>query len=380
MFLITLVVACAAGQCQTINGQTYCPAPAPTYLSSNPYYMDQYPAPQFYPARLQPRTVTVGYPVTTTRAEVPANAPRALAPKVVQPAAKAQAKPERRPTATPGPPISDQDTGPITDAPLPIVPRKAAGLPQDGPPPRSMTPVGQLTTNVPGGNVELPSGEVATLPNQYPGKVEGMPQGDAPSRVVTKEGNRLPNYAVSGMLWKPSQNDGFQASPHPEGHALIESLSAPEAPVPEMIDDSGKLRVTLISSNPADRRQAIEDFRRGNGPLAPFKDKVLVQGASPDSWMVKPIGLADINGVSQGRPGVVIQEPGGRAIYASAKYSPEESAEALRKANPNFDPKLVPGDGDAKKILGMSESDFWSIVGILSLCSAAYFASHYSNR
>jgi hypothetical protein len=118
-----------------------------------------------------------------------------------------------------------------------------------------------------------------------------------------------------------------------------------------------------MSTNPEDRKQAIQDLRMGNGPLAPFKDKILVRGTSPDNWDVKQVGLASET-LSQGKPSVVMQEPSGKVIFATTKYTPEKAADALRKANPNFDPSKVPGLGSGKCPAGFTHEDWPAIIGI----------------
>jgi hypothetical protein len=380
--LITLVVACAVGQGCSVNqfGQMTCPAPASTQWSqASPYPMGGYyggyggyaqpaPAPRMAPAISEmfgDGSYVVPGSVRLVRSDPPASAPRAVA----RPAARPQAVAERRPYATPGPPLemseeeerqllreSDRRSGPL-------VPRKAADVPQDASPTPERPPVGQLPTSASKDSVRLPSGNVAQLPRQPSEQVKGLAPGEGPSKVVTTDGKRLPNYAVSGMLWKPENKLGYQGSPHQESHALIESLQVPEAPLPDLIDDSGKLRVTVMSTNPEDRKQAIQDLRMGNGPLASFKDKILVRGTSPDNWDVKQVGLASET-LSQGKPSVVMQEPSGKVIFATTKYTPEKAADALRKANPNFDPSKVPGLGSGKCPAGFTHEDWPAIIGI----------------
>ncbi len=284
-----------------------------------------------------------GYPIVPGSVRIVA-APSTTVRRTVVQREQVPVKTERIPTAAPGPPLTAREEAP--SSPVVKPPQVQAPI---GPPPmptRPAAPQGDSGDTV---IVPVPAnprfGYQVHLPDDSPAPTTGLPAPNSPSAVQTDQGNTLPNYAVTGMLWRPnSGKDGLHASQHAESHRFVEDLGT-GAPLPNLVDDTGKYRVTVISRNPEDRKQAVEDLKRGNGPLAPFKDLILVRSGSPGDWITKDVGLEDIPGIANGTPGVVIQEPNGKVAYAVAlaSYSPEQTADALRKANPAFDPKKVPG-------------------------------------
>jgi hypothetical protein len=114
-----------------------------------------------------------------------------------------------------------------------------------------------------------------------------------------------------------------------------------------LADDSGKLRLTVVGSESACGK-VIDDLDKAP-ELVGFKDKLLVQSYRPDNWAVAPFKLPDLTSSDcyigiQKSPG-----PNGRgeALHAQRSYpGPALLAvairEALRKADPTYQPDKVP--------------------------------------
>jgi hypothetical protein len=88
-----------------------------------------------------------------------------------------------------------------------------------------------------------------------------------------------------------------------------------------LVDDSGKLRLTIIGPD-ADRRRVIEDLK---GPLRDIADQCLVQDYPPDHWAVARVGF-----YTGGRPTIYIQAPDGTVLHRQDDY--KDGPEGLRRA------------------------------------------------
>jgi hypothetical protein len=101
-------------------------------------------------------------------------------------------------------------------------------------------------------------------------------------------------------------------------------------------DDSALLRLTIIGPE-AERKQVLADLQ-SHASLAALRSKVVVQAYSPTDPLIKGMGFA-----TGGRPTVYIQAPDGRVLHRQDEYrGPELLAEAVRKADPAYDPNRDP--------------------------------------
>jgi hypothetical protein len=150
---------------------------------------------------------------------------------------------------------------------------------------------------------------------------------------------QLPSFAVRGVdRDKLALNEGYQTAHH-EGHIFLESIGKPQSGgVP---DDSRKPHLTVIGSEA--ETKPIEDAIRGKGPLGKIASEIHFQAYTPDSEYVKGLGF------QAGKPAVYFQLPGktGRVVHRQLDYtggelalaSAIEKTGALRKPDPNYDPK-----------------------------------------
>jgi hypothetical protein len=101
-------------------------------------------------------------------------------------------------------------------------------------------------------------------------------------------------------------------------------------------DDSKKLRLTLIGPE-ADRKQVLADLE-AHPSLRPLRPGLLVQAYPPDHWAVKDAGF-----LTTGKPTIYVQAPSGKVLHRQDGYrGPEKMAEAIRKADPNYNPARDP--------------------------------------
>ena len=112
-------------------------------------------------------------------------------------------------------------------------------------------------------------------------------------------------------------------------------------------DDSNLGRITLIGSK--EDCNAVHNDLVNHPALLPYKAKYLLQSYQPGDWAVKNVGF-DVSG----SPRIVVQEAPNakgvaRVLHSQADYAdgPEGLANALRKADPNYDPTK---DVDRRKL------------------------------
>jgi hypothetical protein len=111
-----------------------------------------------------------------------------------------------------------------------------------------------------------------------------------------------------------------------------EAIDAVTGAIP---DESKKLHLTVIG--PADARaRVLEDLKKE--PLAGLADRLLVQAYDPSHWAVKDAGF-----VTGGSPTVYLQARDGKVLHRQDSYDgPQKLAEAIRRADPKYDPKADP--------------------------------------
>jgi hypothetical protein len=100
-------------------------------------------------------------------------------------------------------------------------------------------------------------------------------------------------------------------------------------------DDTKKLRLTIIGTE-ADQARVLADVN-SHAAFASLKDKLLTQDYSPANWALSA-GF-----VTTGGPTIYLQAPDGKVLLRQDSYAGADAlAEAIRKADPNYDPTRDP--------------------------------------
>lgn len=127
-------------------------------------------------------------------------------------------------------------------------------------------------------------------------------------------------------------------------------------------DDSSRFDLTIVGDS-AFRDRVIRDINE-NPKLKELLKFINVQDYSPDHWAVKTTGMAE---------GITLQEADdaqgrGKVVWRMRKYEgPEQLFTALRKVDPNYDPKRDP-DPLAKNEPGQN-----NLIYIILAAVAGYF-------
>lgn len=129
-----------------------------------------------------------------------------------------------------------------------------------------------------------------------------------------------------------------------------------------LVDDSALPRLTVIGPEEA-RKRVLTDLN-SSPALAPWKGKFLVQDYTPDNWAIQGLGF-----VTTGSPTIYAQRPDGVVLHRQDGYEgPEKLAQALRKADPTYDPKKDP-DLAKPGVLGIDWKNLpWPgiVIGVLA--------------
>lgn len=132
----------------------------------------------------------------------------------------------------------------------------------------------------------------------------------------------------------------------------------------QLVDDSKKLRVTLIGPE-ADRRKAEAELAAG-----PERDKYLLQSYPPDHWAVARVGF-----VTTGKPTVYLQKPDGKVLLRQDVWDgPDRLIAAIRKADPTYDPRKDPDGKPAPAVPGVDGLLDWARGNPLLLLAAVVAA------
>ena len=102
-------------------------------------------------------------------------------------------------------------------------------------------------------------------------------------------------------------------------------------------DDARKARLTVIGGE-AERRAVLSDLE-AEPDLRGLRERVAVQAYPPDHWAVARCGFK-----TDGRPTIYLQAPDGRVLHRQDDYAGGAGrlAEAIRKADPSYDPRKDP--------------------------------------
>lgn len=132
----------------------------------------------------------------------------------------------------------------------------------------------------------------------------------------------------------------------------------------QLPDDLNLPRLTVIGAA-SERERVLADLD-GNPSLAAWKGKLVVQGYAPDHWAVRDAGF-----VVSGSPRIILQSPpdeAGRArvLHSQGDYEGGalELAQALRKADPNYNGLRDPDYRKIGSITVPAWADPWIMLGI----------------
>jgi hypothetical protein len=156
------------------------------------------------------------------------------------------------------------------------------------------------------------------------------PQALFPRRCVGVAAKVIPNFGIMQAKLNGS------TSHHSINGRSVSEQDAFTALQGKLTDDSQKLRLTIIG--PEDKRRPVLTDLAANAGLASLKDKVLVQSYDPSHWAVANAGFR-----ATGQPTIYFQAPDGKVLHRQDEYrGPDKLAEAIRKADPNYQPDKDP--------------------------------------
>lgn len=173
--------------------------------------------------------------------------------------------------------------------------------------------------------------------------------------VWTKGGTETPNYGLDRSKIADHERFTINGVEVPR-HKAFQAIGAP------LPNDAGLLRMTVIGSD-ADRKKVLDDVAK-----FPEREKMLVQDYPPDHWAVKGAGF-----VTTGKPTIYLQAPSGKVLHRQDSYSgPAPLVEAIRRADPNYDPKKDK-DLNAAPLAGDVPAEAVAGVGLSGLALLAAF-------
>jgi hypothetical protein len=180
--------------------------------------------------------------------------------------------------------------------------------------------------------------------------------------VQAQEDATLPNYGLDIERIKSNSKD-FDYSINGKRCSKRQAMDAIAGD--GIVDDSTHLRLSVIGTE-AECKPIVDD-------VAGDKFKGLnftFQSYRPDDVMVKEIGL------HPGKPAVYLQQPDGKVLARWESYAgPEQTAGAIRKADPNYDPLKDPNpDKPAPVLPSLPNIDLsklpgwiWGIVAFIAM-------------
>jgi hypothetical protein len=116
-------------------------------------------------------------------------------------------------------------------------------------------------------------------------------------------------------------------------HYTLNGHEAGDAQIP---DDAKRNRLIIIGSD-EEQKRVNEDFNK-HPTLAPLARDLVVHTYRPDHWHVARAGYE-----TSGHPSVYLVSANGKVLSRSTSYAgPEKLAEAIRKADPKYDPSKDP--------------------------------------
>jgi hypothetical protein len=131
-------------------------------------------------------------------------------------------------------------------------------------------------------------------------------------------------------------------------------------------NDGMKLRLTVIGPRPL-RDPVLNDLEK-NPQLAQLRPRLLIQGYDPGHWAIRP-GF-----VQSGQPTIYLQAPSGKVLHRQDDYKggPEALYAAIRKADPNYDPRKDPDLRTTPVAPSPAPSTPWLIPALTALALWVY--------
>jgi len=135
---------------------------------------------------------------------------------------------------------------------------------------------------------------------------------------------RLPKWMTHGVqVERLNSREHYTLNGHEAGDALIP-------------DDAKRTRLIIIGTE-AEQKRVSEDLNK-DPILAPLARDLVVHNYRPDHWHVARAGYE-----TNGHPSVYLVSADGKVLSRSTSYAgPEKLAEAIRKADPKYDPSKDP--------------------------------------
>lgn len=157
----------------------------------------------------------------------------------------------------------------------------------------------------------------------------GPPQAP-PCKVPGERADSIRNFGVDTEKLNGRGDERFRLNGVPASREDVRKALA-DRRVP---DDSTRLRLTVIGDRAA-TAPVTEDIAHA-AALSELKDRLLVQTYAPDHWAVARAGFK-----TDGRPTIYLQAPDGAVLHRQDDYrdGPEALAQAIRRADPHYDPR-----------------------------------------
>lgn len=114
---------------------------------------------------------------------------------------------------------------------------------------------------------------------------------------------------------------------------IVPKAQAYAALVEGLEDDSHRLSLTVIGSK-ADCDRVLQDLQQPQ--FHEFASRCVVQDYRPDDWPMR-VGFQ-----TSGNPTIYLQKPDGQVLARTDKYEGPQTLEAVRKADPNYQPAKDP--------------------------------------
>jgi hypothetical protein len=114
------------------------------------------------------------------------------------------------------------------------------------------------------------------------------------------------------------------------------TLNGREVSDAQVPNDAARNRLVIIGSD-AEQKRVSDDLNK-HPALAPLMRDLVVQSYRPDHWHVAGAGYD-----TSGHPSIYLVSADGKVLSHSSAYAgPERLAEAIRKADPKYDPSKDP--------------------------------------
>jgi hypothetical protein len=160
----------------------------------------------------------------------------------------------------------------------------------------------------------------------------------------TVEADGTPNFGLD-LSQMPAPGKHILNGQEVTKEEMMQAIGKPQLP-----DDAEQMCVTVIGPD-ASRKQVMADLDT-HPALSPWKGKVKVHGYDPSHWAVAQAGF-----LTTGSPTIYCQAADGQVLHRQDEYrGPEALAEALRRADPSYQPQKDP---DLNKTFNLQATPMW---------------------